>query len=105
MTRLLEVHQLGLVDYSATWQQMRDFTDTRDALTPDQLIYSEGTRMWPSSFTFANFGTVLFQTDFLSYFSNSVIVSSARGPEAPFLVSSQIRPLTVPSTSEASSFA
>lgn len=45
------------------------------ALTPDQLIYSEGTRMWPSSFTFTNFGTVLFQTDFLSYFTNSVIVS------------------------------
>lgn len=45
------------------------------ALTPDQLIYTEGTRLWPSSFTFTNFGTVLFQTDFLSYFTNSVIVS------------------------------
>ena len=45
------------------------------AVTPDALIYSEGTRLWPSALTWDNFSTVLFATDFLSYFSNSLIVS------------------------------
>ena len=45
------------------------------AVTPDKLIYSDGTRLWPSEFTFSNFTAVLFQTDFLSYFSNSLVVS------------------------------
>jgi multiple sugar transport system permease protein len=45
------------------------------AVTPDQLIYSDGTRLWPSEFTLSNFTAVLFQTDFLSYFTNSLVVS------------------------------
>lgn len=45
------------------------------AMTPDRLIYTDGTRMWPSEFTTSNFTTVLFQTDFLSYFTNSLVVS------------------------------
>ena len=45
------------------------------AVTPDQLIYSDGTRLWPSEFTLSNFTAVLFQTDFMSYFTNSLIVS------------------------------
>ncbi|AZV78710.1 carbohydrate ABC transporter permease [Parasedimentitalea marina] len=45
------------------------------AVTPDRLIYSDGTRAWPSEFTLSNFSAVLFQTDFLSYFSNSLVVS------------------------------
>lgn len=45
------------------------------AVTPDKLIFTEGTALIPSSFTFENFGTVLLATDFLSYFRNSVIVS------------------------------
>jgi multiple sugar transport system permease protein len=45
------------------------------AVTPDRLIYTDGTRLWPSEFTLSNFTAVLFQTDFLSYFTNSLIVS------------------------------
>lgn len=45
------------------------------AITPDQLIFSEGTNLWPSAWTFDNFRTVLFQTDFLFYFRNSLYVS------------------------------
>lgn len=45
------------------------------AITPDQLIFSEGTNLWPSALTLDNFRTVLFQTDFLSYFGNSLYVS------------------------------
>lgn len=45
------------------------------AITPDQLIFSEGTNLWPSAWTLDNFRTVLFQTDFLFYFGNSLYVS------------------------------
>ncbi|MCF4097358.1 carbohydrate ABC transporter permease [Maritalea mediterranea] len=45
------------------------------AVTPDRLIYTEGTQIWPSTFTLDNFVSVLFLTDFLVYFKNSMIVS------------------------------
>lgn len=45
------------------------------SLTPDALIYTEGTALWPSSATLGNFSTVIFQTDFLQFFGNSLIVS------------------------------
>jgi multiple sugar transport system permease protein len=45
------------------------------AITPDKLIFSEGTALFPSRFTFENFQTVLLQTDFLAYFRNSLVVS------------------------------
>ncbi|MGJ8586165.1 MAG: carbohydrate ABC transporter permease [Marinosulfonomonas sp.] len=45
------------------------------ALTPDRLIYKEGTHLWPSAMTFDNFRSVLFKTDFLKYFGNSLYVS------------------------------
>ena len=45
------------------------------AVTPDRLLYSEGIRLWPSSTTFANFSFVLLQSDFPTFFANSVMVS------------------------------
>jgi len=45
------------------------------AVTPDALIYTEGTRLVPSAFSWTNFSAVLFATDFLSYFGNSLVVS------------------------------
>jgi multiple sugar transport system permease protein len=45
------------------------------AITPDALIFSEGTRLFPTDVTFSNFSTVIFQTDFLAYFGNSLVVS------------------------------
>ena len=45
------------------------------ALTPDRLIFTEGTAMWPGSVTFENFRKVIFQSDFIGYFGNSLIVS------------------------------
>lgn len=45
------------------------------ALTPDRLIYSEGTAMWPETTTLDNFRRVIFQSDFLAYFGNSLTVS------------------------------
>lgn len=45
------------------------------ALTPDALIFSDGTALWPTELTLDNFRTVIFQSDFMAYFRNSVIVS------------------------------
>ncbi|MSU89260.1 ABC transporter permease subunit [Rhodobacteraceae bacterium 2CG4] len=45
------------------------------ALTPDTLIFSDGTALWPSELTLDNFRTVIFQSDFMAYFRNSVTVS------------------------------
>lgn len=44
------------------------------SVTPDRLIYSEGTSYWPSIATFENFRRVL-GSNFLLFFRNSVIVS------------------------------
>ncbi|HET8729087.1 MAG TPA: carbohydrate ABC transporter permease [Alphaproteobacteria bacterium] len=45
------------------------------AVTPGDLLYTEGITLWPSRTTFANFDFVLLRSDFPRYFLNSVIVS------------------------------
>lgn len=47
------------------------------AITPDKLIFTEGTALWPTDATLENFGKVIWQTDFLRFFWNSLIVSLA----------------------------
>jgi len=47
------------------------------SVTPTNLLYSEGIRMWPSAMTFDHYASVLAHTDFPKYFENSVIVSAA----------------------------
>lgn len=45
------------------------------SVTPMDLLYSEGIRLWPSRMTLANYASVLEATDFPRYFLNSIIVS------------------------------
>jgi multiple sugar transport system permease protein len=47
------------------------------SVTPTNLLYSEGVRMWPSTTTWEHYTSVLKHTDFPQYFENSVIVSAA----------------------------
>jgi len=47
------------------------------SVTPNELLYSEGIRMWPSMTTWANYVFVLTQSDFPRFFMNSVIVSGS----------------------------
>lgn len=49
MSTLVKVKSLAQVDYEPTWQAMRNFTDTRDSTTPDELwllqhppVYTQG---------------------------------------------------------------
>ena len=45
------------------------------SITPQDLLYSEGIRVWPSRTTLENYHTVLAASDFPRFFSNSLIVS------------------------------
>lgn len=43
---MLIIRSLGQIDFADAWQQMRDFTDTRNADTPDELWLLEHPRVF-----------------------------------------------------------
>jgi multiple sugar transport system permease protein len=45
------------------------------SLTPNNLLYSEGVRLWPSHITFEHYASVVSHSEFPLFFRNSVIVS------------------------------
>lgn len=47
------------------------------SVTPNDLLYSEGVRMWPSRTTFEHFNFVIAHSAFPTFFKNSLIVSGA----------------------------
>ena len=47
------------------------------AVTPNDLLYSEGIRLWPSRTSFEHFDFVLTHSAFPTFFRNSLIVSGA----------------------------
>ena len=47
------------------------------SVTPNDLLYSEGVRLWPSRVSFEHYGAVIRHSDFPLFFRNSVIVSTA----------------------------
>ncbi len=47
------------------------------SLTPNDLLYSEGVRLWPSRMTLDHYLSVLGHTQFPLFFENSMIVSAA----------------------------
>jgi multiple sugar transport system permease protein len=47
------------------------------ALTPNDLLYNEGIRLWPSRTSFEHFRFVLTHSEFPLFFRNSLIVSSS----------------------------
>jgi multiple sugar transport system permease protein len=47
------------------------------SVTPNDLLYSEGVRMWPSRASLEHFTFVLEHSDFPKFFKNSVIVSAS----------------------------
>jgi len=47
------------------------------SVTPNDLLYSEGVRMWPSRTSFEHYAFVLEHSDFPKFFKNSVIVSAS----------------------------
>jgi multiple sugar transport system permease protein len=57
------------------------------ALTPNELLYSEGIRLWPSHASLEHFRFVLAHSDFPLFFRNSLIVSGATSILATLLSS------------------
>lgn len=47
------------------------------SVTPNDLLYSEGVRMWPSRTSLEHYGFVLRHSEFPRFFLNSVVVSGA----------------------------
>lgn len=47
------------------------------SVTPNDLLYSEGVRMWPSRTSFEHYSFVLAHSDFPMFFKNSVIVAGS----------------------------
>jgi len=47
------------------------------SITPNDLLYSEGVRLWPSRMTFDHFSHVLNNSSFPLFFRNSLIVSGS----------------------------
>ena len=45
------------------------------SITPNDLLYSEGMRLWPSRSSLAHYTFVLTHSDFPLFFKNSLIVS------------------------------
>ena len=47
------------------------------SVTPDDLLYTEGVRLWPSRMTLDHYASVIGHTQFPLFFRNSTVVSSA----------------------------
>ena len=57
------------------------------SVTPNDLLYSEGVRMWPSRASAAHYESVVRHTDFPLFFRNSVIVSTCTAVFATLVAS------------------
>jgi len=55
------------------------------SVTPNDLLYSEGVRMWPSRASLDHYFSVISHTEFPLFFRNSVIVSSATAVAATLI--------------------
>lgn len=63
------------IAFFLVWSLFPIYWLVKIAVTPDMLIYSEGTRLWPSEWTMGNFSRVIWQSDFMRFFANSLLVS------------------------------
>lgn len=57
------------------------------SVTPNDLLYSEGVRLWPSATTFEHYAHVLRHSAFPTFFKNSVIVSGSTAVVVTLLAS------------------
>jgi multiple sugar transport system permease protein len=47
------------------------------SITPNDLLYTEGVRLWPSRFNFEHYASVISHTNFPLYFRNSLTIATA----------------------------
>jgi multiple sugar transport system permease protein len=76
--RILEATGLyGAIAAYIAFALLPIFWTVKISVTPTDLLYSEGIRLWPSRMTLANYDSVMKASDFPRYFLNSLIVSLA----------------------------
>ena len=46
------------------------------SVTPNDLLYTEGVRLWPSRFNFEHYASVISHTNFPLYFRNSLTIAT-----------------------------
>ena len=68
------LHRLALLGY-LVFALFPIYWLIKIALTPEQLLYSEGVTLWPSALSFESFAEVITATDFPVFFKNSVFVA------------------------------
>jgi multiple sugar transport system permease protein len=82
MTRRLHIRPYWLLHYAmlavfVLFALFPLFWLLKVSITPDDLLYAEGVRMWPSRTTFEHYVSVVRHTSFPLFFRNSVIVSAS----------------------------
>jgi multiple sugar transport system permease protein len=76
-TRLYWIMHYGLLAIFVIFALFPLYWLFKVSITPNDLLYSEGVRMWPSQMTFDHYVSVVRHTAFPLFFRNSVIVSGA----------------------------
>ena len=69
-------HRLAILAY-VLFALMPLYWLLKVSVTPNNLLYTEGVRMWPSQTSFEHYTFVLAHSDFPKFFENSVIVSGS----------------------------
>lgn len=73
---LVGLHRLAILAY-ILFALFPLFWLLKISVTPSDLLYTEGVRMWPSRTTFEHFEFVLHHSAFPTFFRNSVIVAGS----------------------------
>ena len=85
-TVLTVLHRLAILAYVA-FALFPLFWLLKVSVTPNDLLYSEGVRMWPSRATFEHYAFVIQHSAFPTFFKNSLIVAGSTAVAVTILAS------------------
>ena len=85
-TVLTVLHRLAILAYVA-FALFPLFWLLKVSVTPNDLLYSEGVRMWPSRTTFEHYAFVIQHSAFPTFFKNSLIVAGSTAVTVTVLAS------------------
>ena len=80
------LHRLAILAYIA-FALFPLFWLLKVSVTPNDLLYSEGVRMWPSRTTFEHYSFVIAHSAFPTFFKNSLIVAGSTAVTVTILAS------------------
>lgn len=85
-TVLTILHRLAILAY-VVFALFPLFWLLKVSVTPNDLLYSEGVRMWPSRTTFEHYSFVIAHSAFPTFFKNSLIVAGSTAVTVTILAS------------------